>query len=365
MSQENKRDKDEMRPEYDIRGGVRGKYYERYQKGTNVVVLEMGEGRIAATVKDCQPNDPTPGLDLYFPNAVAERFHWEHKQPVEILLDEGAPWRGTVGVKPPNPPYLHRPLTRDGEKMSMRDWLLDQRIADGARVELIQESHTRFRWSRVLDPGRWAPGRAPEDRPAARLRKPSTTKPSSSNSTPLSSYETFPLFDRSAVLRLSEDYWNLIAYAEREAELTFEKEMPEYRRLGYLDKRMFLALACWKSRRPLPLYESNSDDGIRDATAKAFRAPSDRDAINALLGLRGVALRTATALLHWMRPDRFPILDFRVVGALQESEPKNWEDLDYYLRIAEKIRSLAGNLNIELRTLDRALWAWHKRQTRS
>jgi hypothetical protein len=29
-----------MRPEYDIRGGVRGKYYERYQQGTNVVLLE-------------------------------------------------------------------------------------------------------------------------------------------------------------------------------------------------------------------------------------------------------------------------------------------------------------------------------------
>lgn len=40
MSQENKPNKDEMRPEYDIRGGVRGKYYERYQQGTNVVLLD-------------------------------------------------------------------------------------------------------------------------------------------------------------------------------------------------------------------------------------------------------------------------------------------------------------------------------------
>jgi len=29
-----------MRPEYDIRGGVRGKYYERYRAGTNIVLLE-------------------------------------------------------------------------------------------------------------------------------------------------------------------------------------------------------------------------------------------------------------------------------------------------------------------------------------
>jgi hypothetical protein len=40
MSQENETEADEMRPEYDIRGGVRGKYYERYRQGTNVVVLQ-------------------------------------------------------------------------------------------------------------------------------------------------------------------------------------------------------------------------------------------------------------------------------------------------------------------------------------
>ena len=40
MSQASKPKGEEMRPEYDIRGGVRGKYYERYQQGTNVAVLE-------------------------------------------------------------------------------------------------------------------------------------------------------------------------------------------------------------------------------------------------------------------------------------------------------------------------------------
>ena len=29
-----------MRPEYDFRGGVRGKYVARYRAGTNVVVLD-------------------------------------------------------------------------------------------------------------------------------------------------------------------------------------------------------------------------------------------------------------------------------------------------------------------------------------
>ena len=41
MSLENDRiEADEMRPEYDLRGGVRGKYYQRYREGTNVVLLD-------------------------------------------------------------------------------------------------------------------------------------------------------------------------------------------------------------------------------------------------------------------------------------------------------------------------------------
>ena len=41
MNPENDRlDQDDMRPEYDLRGGVRGKYYKQYMEGTNVVLLD-------------------------------------------------------------------------------------------------------------------------------------------------------------------------------------------------------------------------------------------------------------------------------------------------------------------------------------
>ena len=46
---------DDMRPEYDLRGGVRGKYYERYKQGTNVVLLEPAVAKVfrdSATVNE-------------------------------------------------------------------------------------------------------------------------------------------------------------------------------------------------------------------------------------------------------------------------------------------------------------------------
>jgi hypothetical protein len=40
---------DDMRPEYDFSGGVRGKYVRRFREGTNIVVLEPD---VAAEFKD-------------------------------------------------------------------------------------------------------------------------------------------------------------------------------------------------------------------------------------------------------------------------------------------------------------------------
>ena len=66
-----------------------------------------------------------------------------------------------------------------------------------------------------------------------------------------------------------------------------------------------------------------------------------------------------------MRPDVYPILDFRVVGALGKPEPTSYEDINFYLGIAKEIRVLAERHGLDLRTMDRALWAWKKLQGRT
>jgi len=52
MSSENDRiDQDDMRPEYDLRGGVRGKYFQQYREGTNLVLLDPD---VAAVFRDSE-----------------------------------------------------------------------------------------------------------------------------------------------------------------------------------------------------------------------------------------------------------------------------------------------------------------------
>jgi hypothetical protein len=40
MKKVNEDRSDEMRAEYDFSNGIRGKYYQRYRRGTNLVLLE-------------------------------------------------------------------------------------------------------------------------------------------------------------------------------------------------------------------------------------------------------------------------------------------------------------------------------------
>ncbi len=52
MSPENDQiEEDEMQPEYDLRGGVRGKYYQQYREGTNIVLLDSD---VAAVFRDSE-----------------------------------------------------------------------------------------------------------------------------------------------------------------------------------------------------------------------------------------------------------------------------------------------------------------------
>jgi hypothetical protein len=53
MNQQNSQSEEDDIPEMELTGGVRGKYYDAYQRGTNVVLLEpdaAGDSRDSAAV---------------------------------------------------------------------------------------------------------------------------------------------------------------------------------------------------------------------------------------------------------------------------------------------------------------------------
>ena len=166
--------------------------------------------------------------------------------------------------------------------------------------------------------------------------------------------------DEETLAYWEKEYWRLISDNDAKNEQEFEERFAAARRKGFLPRDLFEDCAKWKSRQRLDLIRNNSGDKIRKCTQKAFQAKTRKDAIASLVALDGVALRRAVALLHWMRPTAYPMIDKRVVRQIGWHMPANWEDVAYYERFADHLSSHASRLSVDLRTLDRALWAMDK-----
>jgi hypothetical protein len=131
-------------------------------------------------------------------------------------------------------------------------------------------------------------------------------------------------------------------------------------RRGHYSRAEFLALCEWKSPRSRPLVAANSAGGVRTATRVALGpAASERERIEALLALRGVGMPTASVLLHFAMPDRYPILDMRALDSLGTTGRTGYP-VAFWLEYVEACRSLAARHGVSLRTLDKALWQHSK-----
>ena len=77
------------------------------------------------------------------------------------------------------------------------------------------------------------------------------------------------------------------------------------------------------------------------------------------MGLRGVAMPMASAILTSIDQNKYTVVDFRAQDAL--SIPEVYVDLNFYLLhyLPECVR-LASKAGVSLRNFDRALWSWSK-----
>jgi hypothetical protein len=129
---------------------------------------------------------------------------------------------------------------------------------------------------------------------------------------------------------------------------------------GRYTRGELVLLCAWKSRRSRPLVARNSPGRIARATSAAFAAAAgEAERIEALLGLDGVGVPSASVLLHFWRPDAYPILDVRAVESLGVKGRSGYP-VSFWLRYAAACRALAAAHGVTLRTLDKALWQHSK-----
>jgi hypothetical protein len=140
-------------------------------------------------------------------------------------------------------------------------------------------------------------------------------------------------------------------------------------RAGFYTKTDLAKVAEWKSPRVRRRIERNAEADVKEVTQLALAAPDHLK--HRILGLLdGVGDPVASAILTIWNPQRYTVLDVRVVtaldalhesGAIAEVPPPHVKGaLPDYPAYLQCCRTLAHRLRVGLRDLDRALWQWNK-----
>lgn len=126
---------------------------------------------------------------------------------------------------------------------------------------------------------------------------------------------------------------------------------------GYLAKDQLKTVAGWKSPRAARHIDANSEGYVQEVTQCALSAWTERARIEMLTLLDGVQWPTASVVLHFCRPEPYPILDFRALWTFSLEEPSQYR-FEFWWQYVEYCREIAHHANLTMRELDQALWQY-------
>jgi hypothetical protein len=147
-------------------------------------------------------------------------------------------------------------------------------------------------------------------------------------------------------------------------EVQLFKKGEQIRKRGYLDKKEFLSICLWKSRRPKRLYIENDENFIIEQTKKAFSEKDELVKIEFLTALKGVEIPTASAILTIVFPNDYGIIDIRCIEALKDLKQIDYSNINgkNWLKYLGILRDLRNELNLPCREIEKALFAYNRIQ---
>ncbi len=126
-----------------------------------------------------------------------------------------------------------------------------------------------------------------------------------------------------------------------------------------ISKETFFRILDWKSSRTKGFIQSDLYD-VR--YMPIFRNCIDENDIvkklELLTSLHGIGIPVASTVLHFIEPDRYPIIDKRTISALNHFRYN--VSINGYLEYLDAIAIIRQKTSSSLRKIDRALFAYHK-----
>lgn len=170
-----------------------------------------------------------------------------------------------------------------------------------------------------------------------------------------------PRFPADDIDGLEQHYWNHLSEVQRERENNIiQNTAPAFRQRGYLTMGDLVLLTQWKSPRNLPRVRQNSDGFVGEVTTISLSGHTPEELrIKILTILDGVQWSIASVVLHFVFPDQYPILDYRVIWSLQEPQPATYK-FDFWMQYTQFCQGYIREHNVSMRSFDRALWTYSK-----
>jgi hypothetical protein len=128
-------------------------------------------------------------------------------------------------------------------------------------------------------------------------------------------------------------------------------------------------IAHWKAKGRTDWCVEKDSEYVREITTLAFSTKNERLRIEILTLLKGVNIRTASAILMFCFPEKCTTMDFRAWESLVDAKfltGKIKDDYEHYRDYNEICNQIAKDSEVAkdneapLRTLDKALWQWNK-----
>lgn len=138
------------------------------------------------------------------------------------------------------------------------------------------------------------------------------------------------------------------------------------RRRGYLTHGEFVEACVWKSPRPIHHVRSNNHHRVRAATSAVLATRDEAVRLDALLRLKGVSVPMASAILMFLDPRRYGVIDIRAwqllhaVGAVSGNEKGTNFTLKHWLQFLGILRHLSSRLGVTARAIELTLFNVHK-----
>ena len=124
---------------------------------------------------------------------------------------------------------------------------------------------------------------------------------------------------------------------------------------GYMTPEDLVQVAGWEWQggRSSDDCKRNAADDIKEISQVVFSAKSELLRVGALLALEGVDWTTASAILHFAYPTRYPLLNKRAMNAVRSSASYNFKMWMDYITLCQRAGQRHG---VTQRELAQALW---------